>query len=69
MDRVLAWALRQARRRGLVGQSAPWLLVGLVALALRQVRRDRRASPRVCEVLRAGESLVVEVRAATARPR
>jgi hypothetical protein len=69
LDQLLAWTLRQARRRGLVGQSTPWLVVGLVALGIRQLRRDRSATPVVREVLRAGERLVVEVRDAAARSR
>lgn len=58
---VLRYLVRNGVRRGLLGGSRPWLVVGGVALAARLLRRLTHDDPRVVfsEELRPGEALVI----------
>lgn len=58
---MLPFLLRQAFRRGVLGGSRPWLVMGGVALGLRVLRKVTGSQPEVVysEKLAPGESLVI----------
>lgn len=58
---MLGFLLRQAFRRGVLGGSRPWLVMGGVALGLRVLRKVTGSEPEVVysEELGPGESLVI----------
>ncbi len=61
MEALLKRLVRNGLRRGLLGGSRPWLVVGAGAFALRLVVRALRKSPELVfsEKLRVGEQLVI----------
>ena len=58
---MLKLLLRQGFRRGVLGGSRPWMVVGGVALAVRVLRKVSGGEPEVayCEELGPGETLVI----------
>ena len=58
---MLAFVLRQAFRKGLMGGSRRWLLVGGVAVGVKVLRKLSGSEPEVVysEALGPGESLVI----------
>jgi hypothetical protein len=61
MQRVMRWALRNGLRKGFLGGSRPWLIVGGIAVGMRVLRKIAGSEPVVVysEKLEAGESVVI----------
>ncbi len=55
----LGWALRNSWRRGVLGGSGPWLVVGAGALVVKLVSRGRTPKVVYSEQLEPGQAIVV----------
>ncbi|MGH9180852.1 MAG: hypothetical protein ACRD0Q_04145 [Acidimicrobiales bacterium] len=57
----MGWLVRTGFRKGFLGGSRAWTVVGGAALGLRALRRLAARTPKVvyCEELAAGQSLVI----------
>ena len=61
MQKLIQLALRNGLRRGLLGGSRPWLIIGGVAAGIRILRKIAGSEPVVVfsEKLEPGDSLVI----------
>ncbi len=68
MDRILRLLVNRGLRRGLLGNSPLWTLIGLAALALRLLKRSRNRLV-FSEKIQPGEEITIVHRPATSRAR
>ncbi len=66
----MAWLMRQARRRGILGGSRPWTAVWALIVAVRVARRFTKRKPEILSTtkLEPGESVLVTALSPTAAP-